>query len=163
MRNRVIGSCLLAASLLFVGSRPAAAQDSGVSVSGNYDFYYHELEESSGVGAHFDVAKALGLVDVVGEIGFNHFDGATDSSYQGGLRYNLAYAQGKQFKPFVQFLLGAWHCCETTEFVIQPGVGVDFGTGKGFDIRVGYDYRRIFFEDNGVNAHRVSAGVVKRF
>ena len=160
MSNRVIGSCLLAMSLLFVGVRPVAAQ-SGVSVSGNYDFFYHEFEETSAVGAHFDVAKSLGIVDVVGEIGFNHFDGGTPVSYSGGLRYNIATGAGAA-KPFVQFLLGGWSCCDVTEFMIQPGVGVDIGTGRGFDIRVGYDYRQLFF-DPSESAHRVSAGVVKRF
>jgi hypothetical protein len=163
MRNRVIGSCLMVLSLLFVGSRPAAAQGSGVSVSGSYDFFYHELGDDSALGAHFDVAKSLGMVDVVGEIGFNHFDGATVSSYQVGPRFNVGYAKSSKFTPFVQFLLGGWHCCGDSEFVIQPGVGVDFGSNRGFDIRVQYDYRRIFFEDEGANAHRVSAGVVKRF
>ena len=162
MSNRVIGSCLLAVSLLFVGDRPVAAQ-SGVSVSGSYDFYYHEFDETSAAGAHFDVAKSLGMVDVVGEIGFNHFDGGTPVSYQGGLRYNFATGMGGgSAKPFVQFLLGGWSCCDVNEFLIQPGVGVDIATGKGFDIRVAYDFRTIFF-DPSENAHRVSAGVVKRF
>jgi len=166
MSNRAIGSCLLLLSLLFVGGRPAAAQGSGISLSGSYDLFYREFEDNSWLGAHFDVAKALGVVDVVGELGFNQFNdpagNATVTAVQGGVRHNLVYAQEQPFRPFVQFLLGGWFCCEENAFVIQPGAGIDFGTGMGFDIRAAYDFRRIFYED-GYWGHRVSVGVVKRF
>ena len=166
MSNRVIGSCLLALSVIFVGSPPVAAQDSGLSVSGSYDFLYREFGDNSHVGAHFDVAKSLGIVEVVGEVGINHFVvddvGDTVTSFQGGVRHNLVYAQEQPFRPFVQFLLGGWFCCEENAFVIQPGFGIDLPIGSGLDVRAEYDFRRIFYAD-GYWGHRVSAGIVKRF
>lgn len=159
MRNRVIGSCLLAASLLFVGASSASAQDGGTTVSANYDFVYHEFNETSAAGAHFDVAKSVGVFDVVGEIGFNHFDGATTSSYSAGARWALPGSA--KAAPFVQLLAGAWHCCDETDFHLQPGVGVDFATSSALTIRGQVDLRHIFLSDiDDENAVRASVGVV---
>jgi hypothetical protein len=163
MKNRVFGSCVLVGLLSFVGVQAASAQDSPLSVSANYDFVYHAPGDTSAAGAHFDVAGAIGGgLDLVGEVGFNHFEGTTVQSYLGGARYILPHAASGSYTPFAQVLVGAWRCCDgdISEFALQPGFGVDFETGKGFAVRGQIDYRRVFFEGEGENHVRVSAGVV---
>jgi opacity protein-like surface antigen len=163
MKNRVFGSCLLAASLLFVGAPKASAQ--GLTVGASYDFLYHVDGDTSSAGAHFDIAKNVGMIDVVGEVGFNHFDGVTVSSYLAGGRWAFK-ASNPKVAPFVQVLLGAAHYGAddfgSTEFALQPGIGVDFATSNAFKIRGQYDYRRIF-SDGGSNDNRLSVGLVFGF
>jgi opacity protein-like surface antigen len=48
----------------------------------------------------------------------------------------------------------------SNNFAIQPGAGVDFFFTSNIGIRVGADYRRIFYEDEGSNQFRFHVGVV---
>jgi hypothetical protein len=49
---------------------------------------------------------------------------------------------------------------ESTDFAIQPGAGVDFFFTPNTGIRVGADYRRVFYEGEGSNQFRFHVGVV---
>lgn len=162
MRQRVGGLSLLVASLCLVGARSASAQPTAAV---NYDFVYHEFEETSALGVHGDVAGPVGPFVLVGELGANRFDGATVASFAGGVRYPFAQSSSSSIQFAAQALLGLWHCgaCEFNEKFIQPGVLVDIPRSDAFSIRVQFDVRRIFFEFGGEWAERVSAGAVWAF
>jgi opacity protein-like surface antigen len=49
---------------------------------------------------------------------------------------------------------------ESSDFAIQPGAGVDFFVTPNTGIRVGADYRRVFYEGEGSNQFRFHVGVV---
>jgi len=127
----------------------------------SYDVFYREFEETSVAGVHIDVAKPFGMLAGVGEIGFNHFGGATVSSFMGGGRLVFPHGTSSKIEPAVQVLLGAWRCCEERDFAIQPGFIVDFPYSRNLKIRGQIDLRHIFFSDfQDENAIRLSAGIV---
>jgi hypothetical protein len=158
--------CLAAFVLLIVPRASAQSRDPFYTdFSANYDVVYHEPDSTSHVGAHFDVAGTLKrdspFVGPVGEVGFNHFTGATIADVMGGLRIraNTDYA----VLPFAQGLVGLYHCgvCAINDFALQLGGGIDFRTGDpNVRVRVQIDYRRVFDSIASFNAARVSAGVV---
>jgi len=128
-----------------------------------YDPVLNERSAASNTGIHFDVAKrflegtklsAAG----VGELGFNHFEDATYSSYMGGIRFASNYSQ--QFAPFVQLLLGSEHCCDATHFALQPGVGADFAFKRQMALRLQIDWRHVIQELEDADGLRVGIGVV---
>jgi len=152
--------------LLFVTRASAQSQDPFFTdFSANYDIVYHEPGSTSNAGAHFDVASTfkrdVPFVGPVGEVGFNHFDGATVVNVMGGLRIR---ANTDYFVlPFAQGLVGLYRCgaCNINDFALQLGGGVDFRTGSpNIRVRVQFDYRRVFDSAVSFNAERFSAGVV---
>ena len=157
MKTRFVGMALVVAGLVGGSASQAAAQD-GLQVGASYDFFYREFEENSAAGAHFDIAKSLGSWSAVGEIGFNSFDGATVSSYQGGIRY--PFGANASVRPFAQVTAGLWNCCDENGFVLQPGGGVEFGSNPRFKYRAQIDYRWLRIGGEGYNGTRASAGVV---
>lgn len=160
MRQRVIGLGLLVLAVFLAGVRLASAQDP-VTVSANYDFVYHEFQDTSAAGVHIDVAKPFAMLSGVGEIGFNHFEGATISSFMAGGRWALPRGTSSKIEPSVQVLLGAWHCCGETDLAIQPGLLVDYPYSMKVKIRGQVDLRHIFFDDfEDENAFRLSGGIV---
>ncbi|MGE3511025.1 MAG: hypothetical protein AB7N65_19310 [Vicinamibacterales bacterium] len=169
MCKRVAFVLLFGLFLLGVGNAPAAAQpptsseiyDLNVGVA--YDLVLNEWNEASNVGLHFDVAKRFiegnnMSVAGVGEIGFNHFENFTLSNYLGGVRFSGNYS--RRFSPFAQFLLGAEHCCDTTDFAIQPGVGIDFPWSTRFAIRGQVDWRHVYTDLDDADGLRIGVGVV---
>ena len=158
MRHRSIRFALAGMVLVLAAAGAASAQG---SVSANYDVIYHEFEETTAVGAHFDAAKAFGNVAVLGELGFNRFESATVVSFAGGGRYLITDGA---IRPAAQFLFGNWHCgaCDFDELFIQPGFLVDIPRAA-FAIRVQFDFRRILFDFGGENAERLSVGLVWGF
>jgi hypothetical protein len=153
--------------LLFVATSSSAqsADPYFATVSANYDFVYHEPNATSALGAHFDVASTIKrdvpFLGVMGEIGFNHFDGATVSSYMGGVRLRFPNASARVL-PFAQFVLGLYHCCDINDFAIQGGGGLDFKVMRSdaMRIRAQFDVRHVFDDVQGFTPVRVSAGVV---
>jgi len=170
MRRRLSGVCLLTVLILSAGAGTAVAQEAdsyGFAASGSYDLVYHQVEDTSNVGLHVDISKALGStvddkrISVVGEIGVNHFFNATETSYLAGGRIPILTTDS--YEPFVQVLLGAQHCnlCASTNFALQPGGGVDFHTKHAFKIRAAFDIRHVFIKDvEDYNAFRLSGGIV---
>jgi hypothetical protein len=157
------------ACLLFVRAVPAAAQNTtsadeyDLNAAVLYDPVLNERSAASNVGLHFDVAKrflegAKMSAAGVGEIGFNHFEDVTVSSYMGGIRFAGNYSQS--FAPFAQLLLGSEHCCNNTNFAIQPGVGVDFAWKRQMALRVQVDWRHITQEFDDADGLRIGIGVV---
>src|SRR4249920_3215401 len=100
--------------LLAAGSASAQSRDPYFStLSANYDLVYHEGDTTSAAGAHFDVAstfkRSVPFIGPVGEVGFNHFDGANIVSVMGGLRLRMPNIERKVL-PYAQVLLGLYHC-----------------------------------------------------
>jgi len=137
------------------------------TVAGNYDLVYHEPNETSGVGAHFDIAgtikRDVPFLGIIGEVGVNHFDAGTVSDFMGGARLRLPNASARVL-PFAQFLLGLYHCgiCNINDFAIQGGGGLDFKLIANNDIRIRaqLDVRHVFDRVQGFTPVRVSAGIV---
>jgi len=164
MKTRIV---LPLAACVFFLSQSASAQSRDPyfsTFSANYDVVYHEPGATSHAGAHFDVASTLKrdvpFIGPVGEVGFNHFDGGTVVSVMGGLRVraNTDY----WVLPYGQFILGLDHCgvCDSNDFALQGGGGVDFRTASpNVRIRVQFDLRHVF-ATSGFNAGRLSAGIV---
>ena len=155
---------------LFLMAAPGWAQSADpyfATVSGNYDLVYHETGETSAIGGHFDIAgtikRDVPFLGVMGELGVNHFDTGTVSNYMGGARLRLPNA-GATVLPFVQFLLGLYHCgaCNINDFAIQGGGGLDFKLIPNNDIRIRaqLDIRHVFDDVQAFTPVRVSAGIV---
>jgi hypothetical protein len=93
----------------------------------------------------------------------NHFDGATVSSYMGGVRLRIPNLTPTVL-PFGQFVLGLYHCgaCGINDFAIQGGAGFDFKVMRSDAIRIRaqVDIRHVFDDVEGFTPVRVSAGVV---
>ncbi len=169
VRNRVVSVLLSGVFLLGIlaapatAQQPTSAQEYDLSAAALYDAVLNEWNEASNVGIHFDVSKRFlqGTtmnVAGVGEVGFNHFENYTLSSYFGGVRFAGNYSA--RFSPFAQFLLGAEHCCDSTNFAIQPGVGVDVPWKPQFAIRGQVDWRHVYTDLDDADGLRISVGVV---
>ena len=158
MRPRVLVVLALSVCAFVASPGRAAAQ---TTVSASYDPLVHELTENSSLGGHGEVARSLGSIAALGEIGVNHFDQATVITVAPGVRYRFAPATSK-LQPSVQAVAGLWHCaaCEVNEFFLQPGVLVDYARSSALTLRVQFDVRRIFFDFGGETAERIGVGVV---
>ncbi len=156
--------------LLLVAASSVSAQSVdpyASTFSASYDLVYHELGDTSNLGAHFDIASTVTrnapYLAVVGEVGVNHFSDATVSSFLGGARLRLPNAAPRVL-PFAQFLLGLYHCgaCEINDFAIQGGAGLDVKLARNNDVRVRgqVDVRHMFDSVDDFNAVRLSIGIV---
>jgi hypothetical protein len=151
---------LAIAGCAFVASPDRAAAQTAVSAS--YDPLVHELTENSSLGGHGDVARRFGSIAALAEIGVNHFDQATVITVAPGVRYRFAAPATSKLQPSVQAVAGLWHCaaCEVNEFLLQPGVLVDYARSSALTLRFQFDVRRIFFDVGGETAERIGVGVV---
>lgn len=177
--NLRVGS--MVALLLVVVSGPAMAQVTpAVEIGLGYAYLRDdEIKESFPLGWYADIAGNLtSSLGLVGEIGGNYKtvdSGIGDPTFDiklsvhtamGGLRLTHR-GDGANF--YLQVLAGAAKAKITfqdqsdsvTDFALQPGVGLEFGTGGSVGFRVGADYRRVF-SDPGVNQWRATAGFVIR-
>lgn len=168
MRNSIVSTLLLGVGVILFAApataqQPTSSQDYDFSAAALYDVALNERNQSSNVGVHLDVSKrflqgASMNVAGVGEVGFNHFENATLSSYLGGLRFAGNYSS--KFSPFVQLLLGVERCCDVSNLTIQPGVGVDLPFKPQFAIRGQVDWRHVSSDVSDANGLRVGIGVV---
>ena len=132
----------------------------------------HAPDQTFPFGLNLDGAwngsKALGLA---GEIGW-----ATDSEFDTrvhvwnigvGPRFNARPTGGRVW-PFAQVLIGAVNIRgggeSSTQFMLQPGGGVNFNAGDGWGVVVQGDYRRVFldeeeFGESGQNQGRFFIGI----
>ena len=169
MRNRVAFVILSTLSLFAATAAPVLAQQApssgayDLSVGALYDPVFNEYSDASNVGFHFDVAKRFIKGDKmnaagVGEVGFNHFESATLSSFMGGLRFAGNYSS--KFSPFAQVLLGVEHCCGSSQFAIQSGGGIDLPWKQQFAIRVQGDWRHVNGAVDDGDGLRIGIGIV---
>ena len=173
---------LMVALLLVVVSGPAMAQVTpAVEIGLGYAFLRDdEIDEDLPLGWYADIAGNLtSSLGLVGEIGGSYKtidSGLGDDTLDvklsihtamGGLRLTH---RGDSANFYLQVLAGAAKAKVTfmdesdsvTDFALQPGVGLEFGTGGSVGLRIGADYRRVFSEGQGVNQWRATAGVVIR-
>lgn len=174
MRIRtVVGVCVTSAFAALIAvpamaqTKPAASSTMTSSndpavVAAGISFLHDDATTAAGFAV--DVAKdfmhndRIGIGGV-GDFGLNHFDGATVTSYMGGARVNFLIPDAK-VKPFAQFLIGAEHCCGTTDFAQQLGGGVDIAINPKFNFRAQIDFWRHVKDDFGsFNEQRFWFGV----
>ena len=154
---------LLSATSVFAQSRDPYF----TTFSANYDVVYHEENTTSNLGAHFDLASTfkrdVPYIGPVGEVGFNHFEGATIVSAMGGARVRIPSGDGR-FLPYAQGVIGLYHCgaCDVNDFAIQGGAGVDFrvSNNHSFRVRAQLDVRHVFDSFEDFNGVRLSGGIV---
>jgi hypothetical protein len=148
----------------FVSTHAFAQSLSGrLYVGALYDPVFHVTDETSSAGAHFDISQKVivrtsSSISWVGEIGFNSFDTGTIAGYLGGGRIDGQI--NPKLSPFFQFLAGAQHCCGSTDFAFQPGLGFDYARWPNITIRTQLDFRRVFFESGSKSETRLGVGVM---
>ena len=116
-------------------------------------------------GLNADVVRNFGTIGlgVVGELGFSR-DSENDVSFGiwqfgGGIRWT--WRANPKFAPYGQFLLGAAHSslsddndnfeASSTDFMLQPGVGVNYVINPAVNVFGQLDLRRVHFGDVGID------------
>jgi outer membrane protein with beta-barrel domain len=173
---------LMVAVLALAVSAPAMAQVTpAVEIGLGYSYLRDdEIDEDLPLGWYADIAgNVTSSFALVGEIGGNYKtidSGIGDDTLDihlsvhtamGGLRLTHR-GDGANF--YLQVLAGAAKAKvsvldegdSVTDFAVQPGVGLEFGTGGSVGFRLGADYRRVFSDPDGVNQWRATAGFVIR-
>lgn len=168
---------------------PAGAQTPKVEVSAGYQFT-RVPDLNFPLGWYVDVAGNLHpmfavVVEAAGAyknetelIGNTMVDlTARLHTFLGGVR--VASRTNPALVPFAQVLVGAARASvggsgnvngvnvstgeSDTQFALQAGGGANLQVSARFGVRVGADWRRIFFSDGSENEFRVVAGVVFPF
>jgi hypothetical protein len=118
-------------------NRPASGGDeSTVLFAGGLTFLdWGETGVGAAANVLFNTLKVTGngRIGVVGDIGLNHFEGATVSTVMGGARYTFT-TSGKVV-PYGQFLVGIVHCCGDTDFDPAIGFGADIAWKPNLNFR----------------------------
>lgn len=144
-------------------------------VSAGYSFLRDETIDRNSHGWVGSVAGNLSpLLGIVGEIGGNYnttqiLGSDLDlriHSFLGGAQFSAR--ANPRITPFAHFLLGVARTsgsylgtgASTTDFAIQPGGGVDWWMRPKVGVRIGGDYRRIFYDGGDSNEFRIQAGLV---
>lgn len=179
MRMRV---GLMVAVLAVAVAGPAMAQVTpAVEIGLGYAYLRDdEIKENLPLGWYADIAGNLtSSLGLVGEIGGSYKtveSGIGDPTLDVKLRVHTAMGglrfthRGDSANLYLQVLAGAARATvvfldesdSVTDFALQPGVGIEFGTGGGVGLRIGADYRRVFSEGENANQWRATAGVVFR-
>ena len=173
---------LMVAVLAVAVSAPAMAQVTpSVEIGLGYAYLRdEEIDKSLPLGWYADIAGNVNdWLGLVAEVGGNYKtikSGLGDETLDvklrvhtamGGLRFSR---RGDSANAYLQVLAGAARATVTfldesdsvTDFALQPGVGIEFGTGGGVGLRVGGDYRRVFSEGENANQWRATAALVFR-
>jgi hypothetical protein len=116
-------------------------------------------------GLNVDVVRNFGSIGlgVVGEVGFSR-DSEDDVSFgmwnfAGGIRWTGRV--NPKFSPYGQFLIGGVRSsisadtpdfdASSTDFMLQPGAGVNFGLNDRFNAFAQFDLRRVALGEVGVD------------
>jgi hypothetical protein len=172
---------MVAVLALFVSAPVMAQVTPAVEIGLGYAFLRDdEIDDDLPLGWYADIAGNLtNSLGLVGELGgsYKTIDSGLDDdeldvklsvhTAMGGLRLTHR-GDGANF--YLQVLAGAAKATVTfldesdsvTDFALQPGVGLEFGTGGSVGFRIGADYRRVFSDPDGVNQWRATAGFVIR-
>jgi hypothetical protein len=124
-------------------SKPLSGGDSS-SMLVSAGLTFEDFGGETGIGAAanvlFNTLKTTGngRIGVVGDVGINHFDGATVSSILGGGRYTFT-TSGK-VSPSAEFMVGILHCCGNTNFDPAFGAGVDIAWKPNMNFRGAVDF-----------------------
>jgi hypothetical protein len=82
----------------------------------------------------------------------------TSTAHTAGVRFAGSYS--RKFQPFAQVLIGAEHCCSSTHFAVQPGIGVDIPWRRAFALRAQVDWRHVNQPIDPANGLRIGLGFV---
>jgi hypothetical protein len=141
---------IFAALVVFVPSAHAqaraSAEKSAPTVAVGVSFLSEAGATGTGIAADlwlppFKTSGRMAL-GVVGTAGFNHFEGATEVTFAGGVRAAFTVDNPK-VHPFVQGEFGIVHCCGGTDKIIGPGGGVAFDATPTLTVFGEYNLRRI--------------------
>jgi hypothetical protein len=162
----------IAASMLFAGSASAQTRFSQPEVSLGYQML-HIPHETFPLGLNVDVSSTMNTgFTLVGEFGWAKDD--QDEPGVGGSLQLLHYGAGPRWtfsspfgRPFAQIVAGGVHTEADTNlsndsddaFMLQPGVGLVVPIASGWGAVGQFDYRRVFFKEEGDNEWRVVLGV----
>ena len=163
-----LAACVVVLLLL---AAPAVAQTPVADLYAGYSVLYHdELEETFTKG--FVASLAFSLSESVAiplefswhskDLELFDEDVATASlkTYTAGLRFGRRfYAQVLAGGVTGTVHLSGLGSGSETDFVLQPGIGIDIPFGSTVGFRLGGDYRRIF-SDEAVNEWRGHVGLV---
>jgi hypothetical protein len=166
VNTSVISKCLVGAALVLALAAPAAAQQPTRPVTGGDEqtmlvgagLTFMDFGSSTGVGfaanALFNALKVTdnGRIGIVGDLGWDHFDGGSVTSVMGGARYTFN-TSGKVL-PYGQFLVGIVHNPSNTNFDPGLGFGADIAWRPTLNVRGEIQW---FFDD--VTATRFFIGV----
>jgi hypothetical protein len=168
---------LFLSALLVCLSVPAFAQGPRVEISGGYSFLRDQDVEKNFHGWVGSVAGNYNKwFGTEAEIGGNYKTtqlGGTDvdlsvHSFLGGPRFTVRTHEGLELIPFAHFLIGSVRSnasvlgasASTWDFALQPGGGIDYWFRPKMAVRVGGDYRRIFYQGAGANEFGFNVGIV---
>jgi hypothetical protein len=169
MMLRRTSSVLLAAALLLtVHASVASAQGATMGVSYSFLRLLDDADLNMPAGWLVSFAGPIdrSAISVVGEVAGNYRSDFGETfrvhTFQGGFRVSGRTAPGVD--PFAQFLLGVMNsgCCgsSTTNFMIEPGVGVDLGMTRGLAFRAGLSLPIAFDDGDAFKSLRLQAGIV---
>jgi hypothetical protein len=167
VKRRIAAVFLFATVLVFSASTPTFAQSYDTNLGIGYDVFTHVFDETSAAGVNIDLTHffrdfGTSKIGVGGSVDFIHFDFDTLKEYEGFVAIRGKAVGSMNAMPFGRFGIGADSSGGSTDMLINFGGGVDFLPKRTWPvmIRVMLDYKRIFFEDDGANLVRLSAGVV---
>jgi hypothetical protein len=171
MSLRRWSSWLLAAVLFAsVHTGVASAQSTGATMGISYSFLRllegGDVNMPAGWLVSFAAPVDRSAISLVGEVAGNYRSDFGETfrlhTFQGGLRLSGRTAPGVD--PFAQFLLGGMNfgCCggSTTNFMIEPGFGVDLAMSRGLAFRAGISFPIAFDDGDAFKSLRLQAGVV---
>ena len=170
IRQHILG--ILGAGTLLAGSPGAAlAQSNDATLGISYSFFrfLEGADLNLPAGWLFSFATPIdrrSAISVVGELAGNYRSEFGETlkvhTYQGGFRLSGRTAPGVY--PFAQFLLGGMTsgCCgrSSTNFMIEPGFGVDLTMNRGIAFRGGISLPIGFDEGDAIKTLRLQAGIV---
>ena len=111
-----------------------------------FSFGVTQLHERYGDGRGPEIDLLLATVKHVGVVvdgSFNNFDGFSEGTLMGGVRWTLRPKSA--VSPFAQVLAGVERCgpCETTDPTVEPAAGVDLAISHSHrvSLRVAAGYR----------------------
>jgi hypothetical protein len=151
------------------GAALAQSNDATLGISYSFFRFLEGADLNLPAGWLVSFAKPIdrrSAISVVGEIAGNYRSEFGETlkvhTYQGGFRLSGRTAPGVY--PFAQFLLGGMTsgCCDrsSTNFMIEPGFGVDLAMNRGFSFRGGISLPIGFDDGDAMKAVRLQAGVV---
>jgi hypothetical protein len=160
---RCVGIAVTVFTLAIATAVPVQAQTTA-DFSGGYQ-YTHDPGFNMPGGWYADVAVPVNSMwAVFGEINGAYKNGVRQHVYGGGIR---VLGVAPSVRPFAQILFGGEtisisNCssCSETAFAMQFGGGVNIPMDARWGIRLGADYRPVFFEGDTENQFRFVIGVV---
>jgi len=150
------------------GTASAQTTDATLGISYSFLRYLEGADFNLPVGWLISFAKPIdrSAISLVGELAGNYRSEFGETlkvhTFQGGLRLSGRTAPG--VNPFAQILLGGMNtgCCggSSTNFMIEPGVGVDLAMSRGMAFRGGISFPIAFGDGDALTSLRLQAGIV---